>query len=99
MVGSAFSVSEIAEPLIVLRRVLPRMKAFQRMFNCCVSLEVIDENGPTYYTSSGHVTKRLTASEHDSMRSQETKQTTGLERRKEQALLAMVPPPHATKGD
>lgn len=98
MVGSAFSISEIAEPLIVLRRVLPRMKAFQRIFNCCVSLEVIDENGPTHYTSSVHATKRLTASEQDSIRSQAMKQK-GLERQKEQALLAMVPPPHATKGD
>jgi len=98
MVGSAFSISEIAEPLTVLRRALPTMKAFQRMFNCCVSLEVIDENGPTHYTSTVHATKRLTAGEPESVRSQAMKQN-GLERRKEQALLAMVPPPHATKGE
>ena len=98
MVGSAFSISEIAEPLTVLRRALPTMKAFQRMFNCCVSLEVIDENGPTHYTSTVHATKRLSAGEPDSARSPAMKQK-ALERRKEQALLAMVPPPHATQGD
>lgn len=93
MVGSAVSLSEI-----VLCQVVQRMKALQRIFNCCVSLEVIDENGPTYYTSSSvHATKRLTVSEQDPIRSQEMKQTV-LERRKEQGLLVMVPP-HATKGE